>query len=277
MSKQPPPLHTPDEAKLRRQPISNDSASRAELSEDPSKMIQIRNVLIIGKVGVGKKTIANKLCGREACKIETNTVETAARQARTENVVGEHGNYRYKLTIVDTGGLFLNNQESLLKIKNILQQLDTEGIGLLIFVIRKGGYFTMQDREQFESVIRILQPSVANISALIITGCENLKEEKRREYIQTFKSDPATRELAQFMQKGIITVGFPDLTDQDEEFRDVYERKMKRDEENLRELVESCGRVLLSKQMVLPSKLFAVAGEVKEEVTAAFRDVCSHQ
>jgi len=271
-----PHSQAPDATKLLKQPTSEDD--QTHLSEDltPSKPILMRNVLIIGKVGVGKKTIANKLLGKQVLEVGTHAVETATRAANSWIRVGERGNYRYKLTIVDTGGLFVNNQESLRRSRNILRSVDKEGIGLLLFVIRSGGYFTMQDRKQFENIVKILQPSVANISALVITGCENLKVEKRREYVETFERDPVTTELAQFMKKGIVTVGFPDLSEQDEDLRLVYERKMKQDENNLRDLVENSGQ-LLSEQMVVPPKVPSVAGGIRDEFTTTFHNHCGQQ
>lgn len=51
-------------------------------------------------------------------------------------------------------------------------------------------------------------PDISSISALIVTHCERLSEEERREEVKKIKMKYPT--IANFMKVGIITVGFPD-------------------------------------------------------------------
>ena len=51
------------------------------------------------------------------------------------------------------------------------------------------------------------------------------------------------------MKKGVYAVGFPGLDDIEEEWRPMYQKKIDKDKQQLRELVYGSGEMRLSKEL----------------------------
>lgn len=89
---------------------------------------------------------------------------------------------------------------------------------------------------------------ISAISALVVTSCDDLDEDGREKVRKEFFSNANTTEVANFMGKGIFTVGFPDLSKVKPKYREDYEADAKQDAEVLRELVCECSILRLSQQ-----------------------------
>ena len=73
----------------------------------------------------------------------------------------------YSFRICDTGGLHRTDEGRLQALCHYLSSRGAESFNLLIFVIRQGGYYTRDARQDFENIMSVLHPQVAEISALV--------------------------------------------------------------------------------------------------------------
>ena len=108
-------------------------------------------------------------------------------------------------------GLFDTNLMSNLKIMKethtYVAECSPEEINLLIFVFKKGRY-TPEEKQLYELYISRWKHEVSSVSALVIMDCDNDDESSRRDLVEDFRSNPITSDAANFMKKGIYTVGF---------------------------------------------------------------------
>lgn len=179
-----------------------------------------RNVLVIGKTGGGKSTIANKiLCMDDDKRVFDVQRSYEAVTRRIENQISRirMGSTTYEINMIDTIG-FSDNRKSgaksnemiMKEIKKEMQDRAPEGLNLLIFVF-KHGRFTEEERVVFDKIQKNFSHLINHISLLLITNCESMVEEAREKVIADFRSDPLTKDFAKMMTKGIFTVGFPDI------------------------------------------------------------------
>jgi GTP-binding protein EngB required for normal cell division len=222
----------------------------------PSCITEYRNVVVVGKSGAGKSTVANKIIGSTVFRVADSLGSVTKRQTHAQ--VGMHfGNVEYRMKVVDAVGLFdtgkdkSDNQAIMDEIKHYFTEKFPEGINLVLFIFKKGR-FTQEERETFDFIIREFREAVSEMSALIITNCENMGKKAREEYIMDFRSRPATADIANFMGKGIYAVGFPDLSHMEEDDEDmmlVLSKKAEKDVQQLRELVFGSREMTLGKDM----------------------------
>lgn len=186
------------------------------------------NVVILGSVGAGKKTLVNHFAGREIFRNQ-NTFATGS----ASSYVGKYEttDRLYNILTVDTG-----SQQK--PYKNpfgcIREEFRNQRISLIIFVISKGSY-TDESHGAIIRVIRNMNREAESISALVITHCEGMKEEERRAVTDNIGSDPHTSQIVDFMAKGVHTVGFPKIRP---DAQDIMQQEIDKDEEVIRKLME---------------------------------------
>ena len=79
---------------------------------------------------------------------------------------------------------------------------------------------------------------ISSISALVVIGCEDLTTIAREEFVQEFKADSSTREVASQMGMGIYPVGFPPVKLWKEPvLQQAYIPQMEKDRDTLRGLI----------------------------------------
>ena len=176
-----------------------------------------RNIVVIGKTGCGKSTIANKiLCADDDNRIFG--VENSFRSITTKatNVICyvRIGSTTYTINMIDTIGFSDTRNETRNEVimdetKKEIQDRAPEGINLLIFVF-KHGRFTDEERVTFDKIQKKFSDLINIVSLLVITNCELLTKAAREKVITDFKTDPLIKDFAKMMTKGIFTVGFPD-------------------------------------------------------------------
>jgi hypothetical protein len=88
------------------------------------------------------------------------------------------------------------------------------------------------------------------MSALVITGCEALDDDGRKELIHEVQNNQDTKSFAQFMGKGIYLVGFPSADNLKPALKKVYEEGIKADAEKLREVVLGSGMMTLHQDII---------------------------
>lgn len=224
-----------------------------------------RNVVVIGKTGGGKSSVANKILGDAADNnFETGraftscTTEVAARSAVLETDDGT----MYVVKVIDTIGLFDTTSQDLAKsntaamqaIKKFFLEESPEGVNLILFVCRQG-HWTAEEQKTFDYILRYFREDISALSALVFTQCDNLSLSGRERILEEFKHDPKRAVIADFMKKGkgMHTVGFPDLNDMPSALRSVYEDLVGSDQKMLRNLVYGCEKRYLSEQLLRQS------------------------
>lgn len=216
--------------------------------------VQKRNVIVLGKTGTGKSTVANKIAGDNNFDIAKTLKSATSKVSHCEATTQDpKSNIRYDFKIIDTIGLFdtsiddkKNNDQIMKEIKEYLNDVIPEGITLVLFIFRQGRY-TQEEQETFKFITENFRGDISEISALVITNCENEDDDARQDIIDDFKK--TAKQTATFMEKGIYAVGFPDITTMKPKLRAVFEDDIERDTEKLRELVKRAGEMRLGKKL----------------------------
>ena len=187
------------------------------------RIVRNRCVLLLGKSGAGKSTVANHLVGHDPLsrdkppfKLSDLVYASVTYEVEQQEVEFLWENNLYRVTIVDTPGLlhthYTTNSFVLDKIEKYIK-VHIKRIDLILFVYMKGR-FNSDEREVFTllfSLIRkTLRTEVSTVSALVVTGCD-LGSGTQEEFVRYFSHDPCTKDIASQMRMGIYPVRFPDV------------------------------------------------------------------
>ncbi len=198
-----------------------------------------RKILIFGKTGVGKRTIANAILGFNRLPIGTS-IESATRQAGRvdfDEFVLPDGT-SHKFAIVDTVSVTDTRSSK----SHIIERANSaikklKSVNLILFVT-KLERFTHQERDSFQEVISLLQHSAytSTVTAYIVTGCEQKSEADR----EAGKADiiAFAGNVTSFAKKGTHFVGLPALDQLPAPLRSHYEQIRQLDEIKLKKLVK---------------------------------------
>ena len=197
-----------------------------------------RNVVVIGKTGCGKSTLANKiLClDDENRKFDVqNSMQSVTSEIENDICKVRIGSTSYSINMVDTIGFSdarrsgtKSNDMIMKEIKKEMKDRAPEGVNLLIFVF-KHGRFTEEERVVFDKIQKNFSHLINHISLLVITNCDQLSKEAKEKVITDFKTDPLTKDFAKMMKKGIFTAGFPDTKTLNPMFKWVAIQSMRAD------------------------------------------------
>ena len=206
-----------------------------------------RCVLLLGKSGAGKSTIANQLAGYNPLSSdlppffvpERVLQASATHDVKNARIKFQHENIEYRVTVVDTVGIIqtkITGCDSVFsKVKEYFNS-HIKRINLVLIVFRKG-CMTAEEQEVF-SVIRCgFDQDISSISALAVTHCENDDAEARTALVEEFVSDKATRQIAAQMKMGIYPVGFPPVKSMNPILQHVYLPQMEEDRSTLQNLI----------------------------------------
>jgi GTPase Era involved in 16S rRNA processing len=213
--------------------------------------LQRRNVLLVGKTGGGKSTLGNELIDQfnilEGDPFEVSHDIVLSSVTTEISACTTLLNNRHIVQVVDTPGLFrtcstytLSKNDNNMIMKNLsefIKERVPDGFNIVLYVFQVG-LWAHEDQQIFDDVIRPFSNELSSISALVFTGCDGMSSKKRADIITEFiERHPA---IALFMQKGIHTVGFPNITRMEPAIAEVYSECRKSDQEHLRQLVDSC-------------------------------------
>lgn len=216
----------------------------------PTK-IEERSVLIVGKTGAGKSTLGNHLLKDDKFPVSDSFNSTGHSVSHGVAEGKIEGNARLKCKVVDTVGLFdttqLSNKKVMKDVKLYVNQHLPEGINIVLFVFRKGR-FTREEKDTFDFISKRFGKDIRDISALIITHCENDAPEAREQLIHDFHTNTQTSNIAALMGKGIYAVGFPNTSSDD--LLQIYRPRMARDEAALRKLIIESEKSFLATQLI---------------------------
>ena len=209
-----------------------------------------RNIILFGKTGSGKATVANHIFGSPEFSVSTSIggITRSVKDSTARKKVSLGGSdLTYTIKLVDTAeasSTKLDTQRISSEVQNFAESVQSSGgIHLVLFVFSRGR-FTKEDKNAYDFIIRKYQ-QYTNISALVITHCEGLDDSTRKKTVTEFQTEESTRSIANAMDKGILTVGFPDLTTVKEELKSTHKDTMKTDEETLKNLVVEASQGIL--------------------------------
>lgn len=198
-----------------------------------------RNVVLLGKSGAGKSTVGNQLTGLPGGFRTGSALHGVTDSISHIDVVRDYEARRLRITVTDTIGLFDTNKKNydiMKKIRVNFREYNTSGLNVILFVFKRGR-FTTEEGRVFNLILSYCSSEVAKMSALVITGCEDMGAAKRAEYVQEFKSDSLTKPIANFMQLGIYPVGFPDVSDMSEILQSAFSTVIENDSQTLLKLL----------------------------------------
>ena len=227
-----------------------------------SARLKMRNVIIVGRSGSGKSTIANKIIESPEkyapfpvshTGLSSTTTKSSAVMAvlKTDR---QNGNYLVK--VIDTVGLHdkrakKSNDAIMKEVKAFCKQTTPMGLNLILHVFNQR-HWTDEERKSFDSFVgQFLGSEVSAISALVITGCDGYTDKEKENLIDDFKS--MHDNLFTFMQKGIYTVSFQDVYKLRPQIREAHKSYQKADQESLRQLIYSCDEMKLSSEILQDS------------------------
>ena len=218
------------------------------------RIVRKRCVLLLGKTGVGKSTVANHLVGHDTLspdeppfRVSEEVLASVTLELQHETVEFMWENDLYRVTVVDTVGFFDTKIHGQNLIFYKLAEYTRENklrIDLILFVFKKGR-LTYEEKHMFPFLMAKFQENhvvgfpkdISPISALVITGCESDSSDVREKLVQEFMAYRDTREIASQMGMGIYPVGFPPVWTWEPALQQYFIPKMVQDRDTLRELI----------------------------------------
>ncbi|XP_020895545.1 uncharacterized protein LOC110234508 [Exaiptasia diaphana] len=212
---------------------------------------QKRNILIIGRTGTGKKTLANHIVKNSTpstvFQLSSSSMENNTREPTlvTCSARDDHRKLLYNIVIWDTYSTETSGKTSPQDLSGYCSE-DKEdvpdGINLVIFTMKNGALHEEKELKLFKSIAKNFK-EIQDISALVITGCESLEDEEREELVEQVKNEDATKDIAKFMGKGIFPVGFPPLERVKAALKEAYQDGIDADSETLQTLANNSGEM----------------------------------
>ena len=239
---------------------------QTDVQADVQTDIQERCVVILGKTGAGKSTIANMLVGHDPMSQEDppfalseNPFASPIGIVRGKKSEFRQGNTVYRMRVVDTPGLFntfgKTKGDTFKELEEYFHDHFIVGANLILITLRKG-VFTEEEKRTLSAITGRFT-GICKISAIVITNCEQEQTVHSREMLcQNFKRDDVTKEIAGQMKKGIYTVGFPPVRLMKEPLfisnQEDLKKAMKDDTQRLIDLIMKCKDVELTKNLFQP-------------------------
>lgn len=198
-----------------------------------------RSIVIIGRKGAGKSTVGNSLS--QTSEFPIGCV-LSNKQSWTSHKSFIHNDTSFSFYMIE------KLPSPALSPKSAFDNESDEvsfpkDISLVIFVF-KYGCFTQEERDFFNTIIGNFNDKLRDISALVITGCDDLSEDAKKAYKKKFQDDTETDTIARVMGKGIYCVTLPDISKIRPNFLEVYEKDIEQSQEMMKDLLDSCVQTL---------------------------------
>ena len=239
-------------------------AAQTDVLADDQTDVEERCVVILGKTGTGKSTIANMLVGYDPMSqkdppfaLSVNPFGSSTQMVKERISEFKQGNTVYRMKVVDTSGLFdtfgKTKGAAFKELEEYFHDHFIVGANLILIAVRKG-VFTQEEKRTLSAITGRFT-GICKISAIVITYCEHEQTVNSREMLcQNFKKDDVTKEIAGQMKKGIYAVGFPPVAQMEEPISNQEDLKkaMKDDTQRLIDLIMKCKDVELTKNLFQP-------------------------
>ena len=230
------------------------------MSTCSSKTVEERCVVVLGKSGAGKSTVANQLADHNPMsskappfKVSKQILQSVTRDVSHTVQSFPRGDVEYRVTVIDTVGLFdtkaLGHDDLFDKIETHFRD-HINAVNVILFVFRQGR-MTEEEKKVFSFIESRLTREFSPISALAITGCENMNDEARKALVNEFEGDQETKRIADQMGKGIHPVGFPSIETMQPILREAYKPQMAKDRATLLDLVFHAKKLHLTRELFL--------------------------
>ncbi len=219
--------------------------------------IEYRGVMVVGKTGAGKSTVANAIIGSDNRFRVSSSLQSCTYQSdHCEVMLPDNASgCTYRAKIMDTVGLFdtgpITNDQTIAALKAYVNTHFSDGINLIIFVLREGR-FTPEEKRSLDFIREKFSNEISEISALVITNCDQMTEDARTRLVEEFKTNPLTKDTADFMKAGIYTVGFPSrefYCNLPEMFKHYFEQSIAKDRIMLWNIIKRHSRAKLYRQL----------------------------
>jgi len=216
------------------------------------------NIVVLGVMGSGKSTVANKILRHEAFDVAANPTGVTKLVSCAERVLEGPEKVMYSVKVVDTVGFSDPEKKSdtiLKDLQKFFQTYVVEGVSLVLFVSRT--LFTNEVIQTIECIQENFR-EISPMSALVITNCDSMTDKARADLIESIKRDKAPRvvKVCSFMKKGIYAVGFPDLKDIREDFKPIFEKLMEADVKTLHQVIYQSTEMRLTSDMLYDKKFW---------------------
>ena len=199
--------------------------------------IEERTVLLLGKSGSGKTSVAKQLCDSDDIKIGSQLDSSSKNEVYLHNVYCNDQKLRIK--VLDTRGIqSKDDYESLLSIRDFVGTNAGNGVNLIIFV-SKSGRFTKEEESIFSLLLDCFPKDAKPLSAFVLTNCDGKSKAMRHSIVEEFKTHEKTQKYALFMEKGIYTVAFPNIKEVDADETELIKKMILRDRLCLMNLIEN--------------------------------------
>lgn len=200
------------------------------------------NILLLGKVGVGKARMVNEMFKKEVFKCSTpaEVVQGVSDREKTFEYEGT----RYRAKIYDTAsakmrGPSIKPSNTMAALKKHMAKVYPEGISAVFLVYRHGSLSNVE-RKRFLYILRRLnEETVPFVTALVITGCANKNDCARKRIVAEFDGNPRTQEIGRYVLQGMYAVGFTDLGSVPDAMTEMYRVMNHRDASVLMDVVRS--------------------------------------
>ena len=198
-----------------------------------------RRIIMVGIAGSGKSTVGNHIMNQEVFRVKSDVYNDTIRSQLFTHILSYKDLY-YNVVLIEAPGFFnirnIDSKSILDDIKSSIKSNAPDGLNLVLFVMR-AGRFTTEDADTFNFIIDNFGDNIENISALVITCCENKNTAARKNIVQRFCDADITAKYAKYMKMGIYTVGFPDLSEIDQQEATKMKVRIKKDEHQLLDLI----------------------------------------
>ena len=221
----------------------------AAVDTEQFEFVQERNVIVVGRSGVGKSMLINQIAGGSYMEFSNQP------NSRTKNASVIAGCIRYErkkyhCSFIDTVGFSDTRQKNeaiMQEIRFIMQ--DRKQIHLVIFTFKLNEYFD-HDKKQWDLFVKSFRDTIYNISAAVITHCDNYTDDAKQSLRNTLLQGEKTSSFFALMSQGIHCVGFPDtskIMTNEEIFTNIN-----RDAKEIRALIAKCNNPVICAQMIKP-------------------------
>lgn len=217
-----------------------------------------RNVVILGAVGSGKRTLGNYIVGENIFQQASTTGTGNANHHFKQHWAGDT---LYRILIVDTKSVQISYSDPLPFIRYNFQV-----INLIIFVVANGRY-TDETHNSLMRVVQGFDMRAKPFSTLFITHCEGMTDEIRRARVEEFKDESRSSEVAAFIGKRMLTVGLPDISKVSPNLKEIYQKGIAEDEKAIKLLVKECKEAL---------RVQDLQTSICERIRRGFGEVCTY-